>query len=100
MTSKTIQLYRKENGTRVKAYRVRFYSSGCYTIIGTDNVEHEVGEWEKKPYILENGRVSRDKKDGYYVGSAFGTPKYEKFTLTELAVAVCNQYERHLRYEN
>lgn len=99
MTSKTIQLYRKENGIFVKAYRVRFYSSGCYTIIGTDNVEHEVGEWEKKPYILANGRVSRDKKDGYYVGSAFGTPQYTKSKLTELAISVCNQYRR-LRHEN
>lgn len=92
MTSKTIQLYRKDNDTLKKSYRVRFYSSGCYTIIDEEGYEHEAGTWKKVPFTLDNGQPSRDKNSVYYVGSPFGKRKHEGFKLSDLAVALCREY--------
>lgn len=91
MTSTTIKMLDKDG----KCYgKVRFYSSGIYTITDSGNYEHETGEWEKRPLILRNGKYSKTKF--LYEGHVWCGKRYMEYSLKDLANLL---YKNSLYYE-
>lgn len=83
-------VYNTKKGT----IKVRFYKTGCYTVIDPNGNEHETGEWEKTPMWLdkEKTRVSKDKNSVIFSVKSFDGWKYEHPSCENVASMIARNY--------
>ena len=81
MTSKTY-IVRLRVGDAIK---IRFYSSGIYTVIDPRGYEHEEGEWHTEQWTDENGNPYKTKSYKSYLGAPFGHKPYDCLRQKDLA---------------
>ena len=89
--------------TKSGLLKVRFYPTGCFSVVDFQGCEHELGEWEKQPIYLdkEKTRVSKDKNSVTFSYKYFGKRQmHNEMKLADAAYHIANKYFYKIQYES
>lgn len=80
--------------TKKGVIKVRFYKTGCYTVIDPSGNEHEAGQWEKRLMWLdkEKTKLSKDKNSVIFAIKSFDGWKYEDCYCESVAYQIAQNY--------